>query len=132
MALCRLAESSLMREPFPLYGTGSQERSFTFVDDVVAAIVAAGTAKVESPTVINVAGGEVTSMSSLIDLVGSLTGHAVLLDRHPEQVGDVKRTSGSIDRAIELLGWEPKTRIAEGVAEQVAWHRWFLERTGRL
>ena len=123
MATHRLIEAGLRGEPFPLYGDGSAVRDFTYVDDVVAANLAAGTADVEPGTVLNVAGGGQTTMAELVDLVGAAVGRPVQVRREPAQAGDVRRTGGTIDRATALLGWEPVVDIATGVERQAAWHR---------
>lgn len=72
MAMHRLIEAALGGAPFPHYGDGSQVRDFTFVDDIVAGNVLAAAADVAPGTVCNLAGGSSTSMSAVVDLVGSL------------------------------------------------------------
>lgn len=123
MAFHRLLEAGLSGEAFPLFGDGSAVRDFTYVDDAVAANLAAATAPVPPGTVVNVAGGGEIDMASLLDLAGSVLGTPVTVDRRARQPGDVDRTGGSIDRAAELLGWRPQVAIAEGLARQAAWHR---------
>jgi UDP-glucuronate 4-epimerase len=123
MATHRLCEAALGGDPFPMYGDGSAVRDFTFVDDVVAANLAAGAADVEPGTVVNVAGGGQTTMADLIRLVGEAAGREVPVRQEPAQPGDVRRTGGTIDRAHALLGWEPRVDIETGVRRQVEWHR---------
>jgi len=122
MATHRLIEAALGGPTFPLFGDGSQVRDFTYVGDIVAANLAAATADVAPGTVVNVAGGGSCPLSGLVELVGELVGHPVPLDRRPAQAGDVERTGGSIERARELLGWEPRVDLATGLARQVDWH----------
>lgn len=123
MAFHRLIEGALDGEPFPLYGDGSHVRDFTDVGDVVRANVLAGTADVEPGTVVNICAGGSTVLRDVIDAVGDAVGSPVLIEQHPEQAGDVQRTGGSNDAARRLLGWEPQTTLADGIAAQVAWHR---------
>lgn len=128
MAFHRLIEAALaaaagVRRPFPLYGDGSQIRQFTFVDDVVAANVAAVSAPVPPGTVINVAGGTEESLAGVIARVGELVGVEVPVERHPRPPGDVRRTGGSAERAAELLGWAPRVGLDEGLSAQIRWHR---------
>lgn len=123
MAFHRLIEGALDQEPFPLYGDGSHVRDFTYVGDVVRANVLAGTAEVEPGTVVNVCAGGSAVLRDVIDAVGDAVGAPVLIEQHPEQPGDVQRTGGSNDAARRLLGWEPRTSLADGIAAQVAWHR---------
>jgi UDP-glucuronate 4-epimerase len=123
MAMHRLCRSALDGIPFPLYGDGSAERDFTYVEDVVRAFVAAADADVEPGLVCNVAGGEPVRLSSVIERVGELAGAPVVLDRRDAQPGDVARTGGSIERAGMRLGWKPTVSLDEGLRAQVAWHR---------
>jgi nucleoside-diphosphate-sugar epimerase len=123
MAFHKLIEGARRGAPFPLYGDGSQVRDFTFVGDVVRANVLAADAGVAPGTVVNVCAGGSTVLRDVIDAVGDAVGSPVPVERHPEQAGDVQRTGGSNDAARRLLGWEPRTSLADGIAAQVAWHR---------
>jgi nucleoside-diphosphate-sugar epimerase len=124
MAHHRLIEAALDQKHFPLYGDGQQERAFTFVDDVVQATFLAGvTPDVKPGSVLNVSGGYSCTLAQLIDLVGSIVGRAVPLDRRPPQPGDAHRTGGSTELVRAALGWEATTSLEEGVARQVEWHR---------
>ncbi len=123
MAIRRLADAAVTGATFSLFGDGRQVRDFTYVSDVVAANVAAGFEDVAPGTVVNIAGGSHAVMMDLIDMVGELAGSPVSLDRGPKEAGDVQRTGGTIDRAHELLGWEPVVRLRNGLAVQVEWSR---------
>lgn len=123
MAHHRLIEAALDQTPFPLYGDGSHVRDFTFVGDVVAANVLAGTAGCAPGTVVNICAGGATVMSDLIDTIGDAVGRPVPIDRQPEQPGDVRRTGGANDLAATELGWSPRTSLVDGIAAQVDWHR---------
>jgi nucleoside-diphosphate-sugar epimerase len=123
MAMHRLIESGLSGQPFPLFGDGSAERDFTFVADVVDANLAAAAADCAPGTVVNIAGGGSIRMRELVDLVGDVLGHPVLVDPQPSQPGDVARTGGRVDRANALLGWAPATELRDGLLAQAAWHR---------
>jgi UDP-glucuronate 4-epimerase len=123
MAIHRLIEAALAGQPFPLYGDGQQVREFTFVDDVVEANLLAAAASVPPGSVVNIAGGSATTLMEVVGIVGELAGSPVELDRQPAQPGDVERTGGSTERAAQLLGWEPRVPLREGLAAQLAWHR---------
>lgn len=123
MAIHRMIECALHREPFEVFGSGKQVRDFTHVSDVVEANLAAATSPVEPGTVVNIAGGSSISLSDLIDLVGSITGAPVPVVRRPAQAGDVAQTGGSIEQAAALLAWTPQISLAGGIREQVEWHR---------
>jgi UDP-glucuronate 4-epimerase len=123
MALHRLIEAALSGERFPLYGDGRQIRDLTYVSDVVEANLAAAAAPdVPSGTALNIAGGTVTDLLGVIEMVEQMVGRPIDVDRRPPQPGDVRRTSGSTALAADLLGWRPRVSLQDGVSEQVSWH----------
>ena len=123
MALRRMIDLSLAGKPFPLFGDGSVSRSFTYINDVVEANLAALLSDAPSGSVCNIANESTASMTELIELVSSALGQPVRLDRLPAAAGDAERTGGSSELAQELLGWSPSTTLDQGVAEMVAWCR---------
>jgi nucleoside-diphosphate-sugar epimerase len=123
MSFHRLCEAVVGGEPFPLLGDGSQIRNFTYVGDVVEANLLAAEADLEPGVVMNIAGGASVTLAEVIDLVGELAGTEVPIERLPPAPGDVTRTGGSVERAHELLGWQPTTDIRTGLAAQLDWHR---------
>ena len=118
MAIHRLINSALHQTPFPLFGDGSFIRDFTFVTDVARANLAALANDIPSGTIINIAGGESTSMSELIRMVEKITGKEVPLDRRPVQAGDVVRTGGDTTLAKKYLNWTPEVSLHDGLKRQ--------------
>jgi UDP-glucuronate 4-epimerase len=108
-------------EPVVVYGDGEQVRDFTYVSDVVAATFAASMADVPAASVFNVAGGGSSTVNDVLRLVSENVGRAVITVREPEQPGDVRTTGGAIDRARQILHWEPVVQLEEGIKRQVAY-----------
>jgi nucleoside-diphosphate-sugar epimerase len=106
-----------------IYGDGRQTRDFTFVADVVRAVLRCCEAPNIAGEVINVAGG---NRISLLELVRSLQ---VLLHTEvepvfgPERTGDVHDSQADIYKARHLLGFEPSVPLDEGLARTVEWFR---------
>lgn len=124
MAIRRMIDAALHGRTFALYGDGSFSRSFTYVDDVVDANVAAlFTDDVPAGTVCNVADRSTATMSELIELVEKATGSPLQIERQAVAAGDARRTGGSSELAERVLGWAPRTTLVDGVAAQVAWQR---------
>jgi len=127
MALHRLVCGLLLDEPFPLYGDGSQSRSFTYVTDVVQANLAAlftGAKENSSPFLgepINVGGGARATLNEAISLAEDLTGKRVRLQRSGTQRGDVDRTEADLSRAERWLGYEPRATLPVGLRTEVEW-----------
>jgi nucleoside-diphosphate-sugar epimerase len=120
MAFTRLLEALAGGETFPLFGDGSASRSFTFVDDAVAATVAA-MERGGVGALYNVGGGEEATMAEAIELAESLAGRKLQLERHAAAAGDVRRTSADVGKAARELGWAPTCTLADGLGAQWAW-----------
>jgi UDP-glucuronate 4-epimerase len=134
MAMRKLCEALLDGATFPMFGDGSQSRDFTHVADAVDATFRAGLAGDPAP-VYNVGGGHEATLAEIVALLEDLSGETALLDRRPDRVGDVKRTSADTTRAREDLGWQPTVALREGLHSQLEWvraRRRALNRTGRF
>lgn len=119
MAFQRLIRAAVAGEPFEVFGDGEQVRAFTFVDDVVDAMVLAAHSDLEPGTVMNVSGGATCSLRAAVAEVERALGREVDVRYTARQLGDVDRTDADIDRAKALLGWSPRVSLAQGIAEQV-------------
>ncbi len=134
MAFHRLLRSILLREPFPLYGDGSQSRSFTYVADVVQANLAALFAGVDGDPprflgqAINVGGGSRATLREVIALAEELTGKRARLRHAGAQKGDVDRTEADLTRARQLLGYEPRVALPEGLRAEAEWMRQLVQK----
>ena len=86
---------------------GEQSRSFTYVDDAVAATIAA-MERAERGAVFNVGGGEEATMLEAIALLERLSGRTLDVRHVGAAKGDVSRTSADVARIREALGWQPR------------------------
>lgn len=117
--------------PLPFYGDGSSERDYTYIDDIVAGMVAAvdWTAEGEPGLeVVNLGESRTTSLGTLVELIARAVGREARLERLPEQPGDVRRTFADVRKAARLLGYQPRVAVEEGIPRFV---RWFEEAHGR-
>jgi nucleoside-diphosphate-sugar epimerase len=120
MGFHRFIRAVLEDRKIEVYGDGLQTRDVTYVDDVVEATIAAGTAPMANGA-INVGGGSRVSVNEAIRLIGEA------LQREPTTVyvdpaaGDVRDTGADLTRARELLGYQPRIGVGEGLANEVAW-----------
>lgn len=120
MAMHRFLFSALTGAPVPFFGDGEQQRDFTFVGDVVEAIIRSGQeADALRGDVFNVGGGFPTSLKEVVDIVENLTGQPLNLDRQAAPAGDVRRTAADISRSTRALGWRPTTTLQDGLAQQL-------------
>jgi UDP-glucose 4-epimerase len=112
--------------PVPIYGDGNQKRDFTFVSNVVEANLLAADAEEVSGTIVNVATGRATSVHELADTIGSILGRPVERELQPARTGDIRDSYAGVARARELLGWEARVGLEDGL--RIAAEA-FLERT---
>jgi UDP-glucose 4-epimerase len=127
MATHRFIREALEEQPLVVFGDGRQSRDFTYIDDVVAANIAAATSAVVGVP-INVAGGSRTTVNALLALIKEETGTASQIVYRQAQDGDVLHTYADTTRAATLLGWKPIIDLADGVRREVAWLREVIQR----
>lgn len=118
MAFNRLINAAFSGEPFTLFGDGSQERDFTYIDDIVDGLLLAATSS-NAQGIFNIGGGHVVSMNEVIQIVQKISQKEIRIIRNPEQKGDVKRTSADIAKISKLLGYYPHVNIQEGLERQI-------------
>jgi nucleoside-diphosphate-sugar epimerase len=122
MAFTRFVRAAVLDELISIYGTGEQIRDFTYVEDVVAAnIAAASTAEVPPGTVLNVAGGSNVSVLDTLKILSDLNGKPLRVEHTESVKGDVFRTGGDTAKITALLGWKPTVTIEEGLARHLDW-----------
>lgn len=106
-----------------VYGDGLQSRDFVFIEDVVQANLLAADRPEANGKSINVACGR---QSSLLDLIAAING-ALEIDLEPlfeeARAGDVRESLADITLARTLLGYEPKTGLAEGLQRSIDYYR---------
>ena len=120
MAFTRMVTHLAEGRPFDLYGDGSQSRSFTYVDDAVAATIAA-MERAPGGAVYNVGGGAEVTMLEAIEALGRVSGRRLEIVRHPRRQGDASRTAADTTRIRADLGWEPVTSFEDGLEAQWRW-----------
>jgi UDP-glucose 4-epimerase len=98
----------LANKPFTVVGDGEQTRDFTFVSDIVDAILAVSKSK-QSSKIYNVGSGKTVSVNKIVDL---LEGEKVYIPKRP---GEPDCTFADIDKIINEIGWQPKISIEEGI-----------------
>ena len=115
--------ASLLGDERPvIYGDGEQSRDFTYIENVVAANLSAASATVASGRVINVANGERITLNELLAELKELTGRTdVTAEYRDSRVGDVRHSLADVSVARELLGYESKVGLREGLSKTIEW-----------
>ena len=111
-----------------VFGDGEQTRDFCYIDNTVSAnLLAAASPKKLSGQVVNIACAERISLNQLLKIIGEVVGTKIEPVYHPGRAGDVRDSLASIDAARELLGYEPKVLVKEGLAKTVAAFKTFTK-----
>jgi UDP-glucose 4-epimerase len=104
-------------QPCNIYGDGKQSRDYVYVEDLVDAFVKALTEGTNET--INIATGIETSVMELYSLIAEATGSKLQPDHLPERPGDAMRVKLDITKARQVLSWEPKIGLEEGIRRTV-------------
>jgi UDP-glucuronate 4-epimerase len=118
MAFCRFVDAALHDGQVEIYGDGEQVRDFTFVQDCVAATIAAASSG-RPGGVYNIAGGTQTSVLEVLEILGGFVGHEIEREHHPAMAGDARRTGADTSKAQRDLGYAPKTSLEQGLEKQL-------------
>ena len=120
MSIFRFIQRIAEGGPVPLYGDGSQERDFTYVDDI-----AHGTSLALRPVgyeVINLGSDRPVAIRQVITLLEEMLRRTARLERLPPHPTDVPATWANVAKARRLLGWTPKTSLEDGLRNTVRWY----------
>lgn len=132
MAFHRMIEAALGGPAFPMRGDGSQRRSYTFVDDVVEAVVRVAATPGLAGAVFNVGSPITTALVDVLQVIGDLVGRPVPVEYQDRAPGDPDLTHACVDRLRTAIGWVPVTNLVDGLAVQVDHHRKDRARRNRL
>jgi len=129
MAYYSFTRKILAGEPIPVFNNGEMRRDFTYIDDIVAGVLAClerppADDGVEAPSrLYNLGNSRTESLMDFIAEIERALGRKAEIDFQPMQPGDVKETYADIEDTRRDFGFAPTTTIAEGIARFVAWYR---------
>lgn len=116
-------------EPLPITGGGDETRDFTYVGDIVDGLLRAGAMESAIGEEFNLASGIETRIIDLANMINDITGNKAGITFTQRRKWDTKsRLLASIDRARELIGYEPRTNFEEGIKNTIKWFRENWER----
>ncbi|MEK7218437.1 MAG: SDR family NAD(P)-dependent oxidoreductase [Patescibacteria group bacterium] len=122
MALFLFTDAILHGRPIQVFGQGKMQRDFTYVDDIVAGVVAS-IDRNHPEEVFNLGCGRTEELMDYIAAIEKACGKEAAKEYLPMQPGDVARTEADIAKAKGMLGFDPKTQIKDGVPRFVEWYR---------
>ena len=127
MAYFSFAEKILAGQPLPVFGGGTLQRDFTYIDDIVEGVVRLVLSDVASGApsheVFNIGNHEPVTVLKFIETLAGLLGIQPVLEMLPTQPGDVTITCADVDKLRARVGFEPSTSLEEGLRRFVHWFR---------
>jgi UDP-glucuronate 4-epimerase len=135
MAMFIFTKALFDGRPIPLFNAGQMRRDFTYIDDIITGVVAAidrppaadGSKKAGGSrsrhALYNIGNSRSEDLNRVVELLEQATGRKAALDPQPMQPGDVTETFADISAIQRDLGFQPTTRIDEGVPRFVDWYR---------
>ncbi|MFL5366513.1 MAG: NAD-dependent epimerase/dehydratase family protein [Myxococcales bacterium] len=122
LAIHKFSRLMLAGKKLPFFGDGASRRDYTYVDDILAGVMAA----IDRPLaydVVNLGGAHTTSLRELIGLLEESLGVTAQLDLQPFQPGDMPLTSADVTHAGKVLGYAPGTSMRDGLRKFAEWIR---------
>ena len=122
MAIHKFARFIDTGKPIPFFGDGSSRRDYTWVDDIQQGLVNALTAEYRHE-IVNLGESNTTTLSDLVRSIEEGLGKKAVLERLPDQPGDVPTTYADISKAKALLGYAPTTPFPVGIGKFIRWYQ---------
>jgi len=117
-----IAKAFVKMDPFVIWGTGEQDRNFTYVQDIVDALMLASE-KIEDGSAVNAGRDDRISLNQAAELVFDITGWRPKRVEHDlSKPQGVASRAADLTKAREILGWEPKVSYQEGFKRTIEWY----------
>ena len=120
MGIYRFIDSLNNEKPIRVFGDGGALRTFTYIDDVISAIITS----IDNEELVgkfNICGNQVASVADVIDLLAEITSKSPKVIHVPAREGDQRVTQGDARKAEEFMGFDSSFTLKQGLIEQVLW-----------
>ena len=121
MAFHKFFKAALEDGTIPIYGDGLQTRDFTFIADAVAANLAAAEVPGAIGEMFNIGGGSRVVLNEVLDTIDAIVGKPIKRDYQGRAMGDARHTAADVSKAKEILGYQPKVSLKEGLEKEWEW-----------
>jgi len=123
LAIHKFSQLITEGKPIQMFGDGTARRDYTYVDDIIQGVRAAIDYDKSMYEIFNLGESQTIELNELISLLERSLDMRAIIDRQPMQPGDVPITFADITKSRELLGYNPTTKIADGIPKFVEWFR---------
>lgn len=125
LAIHKFIDKIYKDESIPVFGDGETYRDYTYIDDIIDGVVK-GVQYLEKNKniyeIVNLGESDAISLNFMIETIEKHMNKKAKIDRLPMQPGDVKRTFAEIDKAKNLLGYNPTTKFDAGIQKFIRWY----------
>jgi len=122
LAIHKFTKMIIDGSPIPFYGDGLSKRDYTYIDDIVNGIAGAIGYNDTIYEIINIGNNNPITLIELVNTIEAVIGKKAIINRLPNQPGDVPVTFASIVKAQKLLGYQPIQSLKEGIC---LFYEWF-------
>ena len=122
LAIHKFTKAILNGEPVTIYGDGNTSRDYTYINDIIQGVRAAINYDKSNFEIFNLGNNYTISLKELMTALEELTGKKALIEKLPEQPGDLPKTFADISKAKKILGYSPQTQLKEGLQN---FYKWF-------
>jgi len=117
---------ALKNQDLTIYGSGTQTRDFTYVDDMINAFITMGSEKAAIGQAVNFGTSVDVSINDIAEKIVSLSSSSSKIIHVEERKAEVSRLCCDYSKANKLFGWSPKVNIDEGLKRNIEWERSIL------
>lgn len=121
LAIHKFTKLIANEQPIPLYGDGNSKRDYTYVDDIVNGIVSCLKYESSLYEIINLGNNSPVTLLELIQTIERVVGKKAIYNKLSVQMGDVPVTYANIDKAINILGYQPSVKLNDGISKFYEW-----------
>jgi UDP-glucuronate 4-epimerase len=123
MAYYSFTDAIVAGRPIPVFNEGKLQRDFTWIDDIVAGVVASLDRAAPGHRLYNLGNSTPVELMQFIRVIEQAVGRKAVLDMQPMQPGDVQRTFADIETSTRDLDYAPTTPIEVGIPRFVEWYK---------
>lgn len=126
LAINKFTRLMLENKEIPMFGDGTTSRDYTYIDDIVDGIIRSCNYVLDNEDIyeiLNIGNSKPIALKEMIDIIGDTLKVKPKISVLPMQPGDVDRTYANIDKAKQLIRYEPKITFEHGIAKFITWYK---------
>lgn len=126
LAINKFTRLMMNDKEIPMFGDGTTSRDYTYIDDIVDGIIKSCEYVMQNKNIyeiLNIGNSSPTSLKEMINTIAKVLKVEPKIKQLPMQPGDVDRTYADVNKARELIGYDPKTTFEQGIEKFINWYK---------